>query len=347
MDWDDLGGCDLLSDDDMTFSCEYTVNYGDDGFYNLTVSSKDLAGNQASDLTLRGLTIDATLPGLDGDINVSKGVVEQTDDDYSIGFAVDEPLKLSPVVMVGNFDISDDCVANDLQYTCDHVVSAGEGDGQKRIVVTITDVAGNQNIVYTDKHIFYNRSVPYIINSTINPDPAILGKTINVSFTFSEPMTNVDVDWEGLDFELVDGTEICSIDEADAGVDAGTDAGMTGEDCLDFQYEHVVSENDYDGEDHKDYTFFVSAEDLNGAKITDFELGKVKIAECIPGHCCDSDWKSCDYGCDDAGVFHDPGSCWPMCDPAEVLCCDDDGTTCDNGCDVDGGVHDAGTCWPN
>lgn len=203
-DNDGLSFDHAVSLDGLTHTYSYGVTATDDErTYDFSVSGYDAAGNELMTMPLGSVMIDVTSPDVSA-YDLSHTHV-RLGEQFTLSFTATEALGSTPVVLVGAKNISTECVADDLVYTCTHTAAADEGDGVKQIALQLTDIAGNNtNLTLKDTAdqyvtINYDVTAPDIVNPVIAPEKANLGATVDVRFSFTEDVAGVVIDWGALD----------------------------------------------------------------------------------------------------------------------------------------------------
>lgn len=203
-DNDGLSFDHAVSLDGLTHTYTYGVTATDDErTYDFSVSGYDTAGNELTTMPLGSVEIDVTPPGI-STYDLSHTHV-RLGEQFTLSFTASDPLGSAPVVLVGAKNISAECTADDLVYTCTHTAAADEGDGVKQIALQLADIAGNNtNLTLKDTvdqyvTINYDVTAPDIVNPVIAPEKANLGATVDVRFSFTEDVAGVVIDWGALD----------------------------------------------------------------------------------------------------------------------------------------------------
>ena len=203
-DNDGLSFDHAVSIDGLTHTYTYGVTPTDDErTYDFSVSGYDAAGNELTTMPLGSVEIDVTPPDISA-YDLSHTHV-RLGEQFTLSFTASDPLGSAPVVLVGAKNISAECTADDLVYTCTHTAAADEGDGVKQIALQLADIAGNNtNLTLKDTAdqyvtINYDVTAPDIVNPVIAPEKANLGATVDVRFSFTEDVAGVVIDWGALD----------------------------------------------------------------------------------------------------------------------------------------------------
>ena len=178
--------------DDQTFSCTIntsTLTEDDNDNYQFFASGTDLAGNvMAAPELLGDVTVDRKIPSFTVD-TFSPAEVNSSISQVSIIFTVSEALKFNPKVILGSEKVlTTYSEKNDLTYTYTFNDLSGITDGQKNFNISFEDTAGN----YFEDAVtgpFFDRTAPHVVSGSVSPDEINLyTETVNVNFTFSEPV---------------------------------------------------------------------------------------------------------------------------------------------------------------
>ncbi len=205
-DWDGLGFGPLEADPDdpLVYRATYGVSpLAEDRTYTLQVAFEDAAGN-GDRQAIGEVTIDTEPPAILGDVTVDRAIAN-TDTAFTFDFTVSERLsELSVAVGLVWLDISRDCDLDTrtMTYTCTHTVPNGEREGPKFIYIEMTDLAGNDSSLYEENAVIYNYEDPWLVDTAVSPDRASPGSTVIVSLLFSEKVSGVALDWDGLAGEV-------------------------------------------------------------------------------------------------------------------------------------------------
>ncbi|MBI5524772.1 MAG: Ig-like domain repeat protein [Deltaproteobacteria bacterium] len=110
-------------------------------FLSVIVNLKDAAGNESHNLYAGELTIDRTPPGLDGAVTADRTAL-RVGTNVQVRFGASECLSDNPVVKLGNVDMSFGG-QSDRSYTYNHTADTVDDAGDKQVLVTLVDLAGN------------------------------------------------------------------------------------------------------------------------------------------------------------------------------------------------------------
>ncbi len=185
---------------------DYTYTYivkGTEGEGNkpVNVSATDLAGNTSSASTT--ITFDFTGPTI-SNLAVNPTIAKAATN-LSITFTVSEALPVNPLVTVaGNGATFSSKSVNNYIYT--YAVQGTEGEGNKPVNVSATDLAGNTGSASTP--VTFDFTAPIISNLTVNPTTAKSGANLTITFTVSEALQgnpSVTVAGNGATFSIKSG----------------------------------------------------------------------------------------------------------------------------------------------
>lgn len=195
------------------FKWSYTENDDTEKTYPVSVQATDLAGN-TSEIKIGDISIDATPPSLNSftpvDVFITPG------GSVEIQFELNEENDGPPEVKIGSYTLSaEECTNDELRYTCSHEETDGkldkdgktdsdadpaELDGEKKVSVSLTDLAGNTSEELLGTAI-YDRIAPVVNGSVITPANAKAGSIISFSISFNETVSDLTLDSGDLDFE--------------------------------------------------------------------------------------------------------------------------------------------------
>lgn len=152
----------------------------------VSVGMTDLAGNQSTAPGV-GFSIDTASPVISG-LTVTPGYASVTPgfDVVTVSFTLSEAVGSGLSVIVGTRGAS--CTNVALAFTCTVAVVAGDGAGNKSVVVQATDAAGNVGLAISN--VVYDFTPPSLLASNVSLPAARAGDTINLNLSTSEPQLN-------------------------------------------------------------------------------------------------------------------------------------------------------------
>jgi subtilisin-like proprotein convertase family protein len=97
---------------------------------------------------------------------------------------------------------SDNCCAWDAQLnelTCQKTVGPDDTNGVQQVTVELSDARDNFSSA-TLGEVTFDTQAPFLVSTTLTPNPANASSEVVLSLSFSELVTNVDLDMKGLPF---------------------------------------------------------------------------------------------------------------------------------------------------
>ncbi|HSW60788.1 MAG TPA: Ig-like domain repeat protein, partial [bacterium] len=262
LDWDGLAFAESESVTENVFSYTFEVtDETEERTFSLKGRAYDEIGNGPVHFNIGELKVDRTLPGIsDETVSVTddKSAIKE-DDEVTVTFKVSEELEKVPEVTVDGKKFNR---VGDLTepYTYKYSVTEADIEGVKTVLVSLSDLARNQNVVEMAQTVKFDLSAPAVINPTVTPagEPgnAGIGTKIEVRFNISEPVTELKF--------LVNGEESELFKE--------TVSGLT------YSYTRNVEGS----ESATHYVFSVSAVDAAGNTLEPYTLGTVAIDVGMP-----------------------------------------------------------------
>jgi len=147
----------------------------------VTVSATDSAGNTGSGSTT--VTFDFTAPAVSN--LVVNPTIAKSGTNLTITFTVSETLQGNPVVTVaGNAATFNSKSGNNYVYA--YTVQGTEGEGNKPVNVSATDLVGNTGSA--SKTVTFDFTAPTVFNLTVAPATAKSGTNLTITFTVSETL---------------------------------------------------------------------------------------------------------------------------------------------------------------
>ncbi len=194
------------SGDNVVYSCTHTVGSTDaQQAYTLAVAAVDAAGNTLSATTLGTFTVDRTLPAITAEtlyLLASDGVTFKTPlkagDKVRYEFDVNDTLGRTPVVRIGGSTMTATGCTGTRAYAYCYTVQSTDGDGSKTITTELEDRAANQNTVTAASTAPFDVTVPTLISPTVTPTYAMVGAVVKATFNYSETVSNMTFNWNGL-----------------------------------------------------------------------------------------------------------------------------------------------------
>jgi hypothetical protein len=257
IDWDGLGfeRVESGSSNVFTYTLKITETISEKG-YTFSGSVSDEVGNGPVEFEIGELSVDVTPPSLVNEkVEVTDGKEAiKIGDKVTVTFEVSEDIEGAPEVTIDGkrFEREGD---SDSPFTYHYTVADSDIEGIKTILVSMSDLARNQNVVELGDTVRFDLSAPEVINPTVtpagNPGMAGTGTKIEVRFNISEPVSE-------LSFH-VNGEESTLFEE--------TVNGLT------YTYSRTVT----DSEIAPEYEFTVSAVDFAGNELVSHLLGTVVI----------------------------------------------------------------------
>ncbi|HRZ80612.1 MAG TPA: hypothetical protein P5044_11440, partial [bacterium] len=175
----------------------------------------------------------------------------------TVTFKVSEELEIDPEVTIDGKKFTRNGTSAD-PYSFTYTVSDGDIEGVKKILVALSDLARNKNVVEIGQSVTLDLSSPEVINPTVTPagDPGMagLGKRIEVRFNISEPVKELKF--------MMNGT-----DNAVSKLFTETVSDLT------YTYARIVQS----GESASEYVFAVSAVDHAQNSLENFGIGAVSV----------------------------------------------------------------------
>ncbi|HQB09678.1 MAG TPA: hypothetical protein PLW37_07410, partial [bacterium] len=262
LNWDGLNFAESESVTENVFTYTFKVDENtEERNYTLEGRAYDEIGNGPVTFTIGALTVDRTLPSIsDETVSVTddKSAI-RTGDTVTVTFKVSEELEKEPEVTVDGKKFKRVGDSAD-PYTFSYTVSDTDIEGIKTVLVSLSDLARNQNVVEMEQPVKFDLSAPEVINPTVTPagEPgnAGIGTKIEVRFNISEPVTELKFLVNGEDSELFNQTV----------------SGLT------YSYSRTVENN----ESASQYVFSVSAVDAAGNTLEPYTLGTVDIDVGMP-----------------------------------------------------------------
>jgi|GEM_PF-2133734 len=259
LNWDGLDfGADESAEGNILKYTRVISPEDEEKTYTLTGSAKDVIGNGPVEFQLGELLIDRTKPSIKNEtvaVTDDKSSI-RTGDTVTVTFEVSEEIEGKPEVTVDGKKFNRVGEATEL-YEFSYLVSDEDLDGTKTILVSLTDTAGNSDVVELGTKVKFDLSVPEIVNPIVTPsgDPglAALGSRIEIRFNISEEVDELKF--------FVNGTE-------------NTDTFTESVDGLTYTYSRTVDSSD---SAVTAYVFSVSAIDSAGNSLAEQTLGTVKI----------------------------------------------------------------------
>lgn len=262
LDWDGLAFAESESVTENVFSYTFEVtDETEERTFSLKGRAYDEIGNGPVHFNIGELKVDRTLPTIsDETVSVTNDKqAVKSGDEVTVTFKVSEELEKAPEVTIDGkkFERVGDSKE---PYTYKYSVTDADIEGLKTVLVSLSDLARNQNVVEMAQTVKFDLRPPEVINPTVTPagEPgnAGLSTKIEIRFNISEPV-------EELKF-LVNGSE--------SELFAETVNGLT------YSYTRTVENN----ESASQYVFAVSAVDFAGNALEPFTLGTVAIDVQMP-----------------------------------------------------------------
>ncbi|MBN2524841.1 MAG: right-handed parallel beta-helix repeat-containing protein [Deltaproteobacteria bacterium] len=185
-----------LTTDGRHFWATYAVKQGDrNGDCTIEVTATDLAGNVSTQTYEQTVHVNTSLPRCEpsdplGDILVDVG------EPYGFELNVSEELSRWNV-KIGDKDITSECrlEASRKKVICGGTVQPEDSEGEKKILVTMWDLAENQQSqTITDPKIVFEFEHPKLITSSASTKWINHDRKVTFDFVFSEEMYNCKIE---------------------------------------------------------------------------------------------------------------------------------------------------------
>ncbi len=187
-----------------TITWQHTTQDGEDGEYTTSIHELcDIYGNcrqQVISGNLAGFAIDAINPEI-----TNLRIVEATDPDSTtwqetetfsaqagynhimVLFTISEQPKTVVVTIAGQ-DVSEACTHEGFDYLCPYTVVGDSASGVRNILLTITDLAGNQ--VGAERQVVVDLDPPQVVSSLASPEIVRLDNSLRYEFRTDEALSN-------------------------------------------------------------------------------------------------------------------------------------------------------------
>ncbi|HNW83735.1 MAG TPA: hypothetical protein PKG52_12685, partial [bacterium] len=260
LDW---GGLEFVqaeseSSNVFTYTFKVTETTGEKT-YSLKGSAVDEIGNGPVEFALGDLRIDKTLPSISNEtvsVTDNKSSIK-TGDKVTVTFEVSEELESDPEVTIDGKKFTRNGTS-DKPYSFTYTVTNSDAEGLKTVLVSLSDLARNRNVIEIGETVKFDLSSPEIINPTVTPsgDPGMagLGNKIEIRFNISEPVKELKF--------FVNGTD-------------NSVSGLFTESVKDLTYTYTRTVQP--SEAASEYVFSVFALDPALNALENFELGTVSV----------------------------------------------------------------------